>query len=110
MSSITDATLIGYVSPADITFLTTAAPGDAERGQSFGVVREHETDKAGGTKFFTSDLLLAAFNYFLPSEIIDWLSAHTFDDVTEAVLVLEYEGSDRPSVHRITNGTIKEMS
>lgn len=92
MSVITDATIhVHYATEALHAALVKPFPFDVAREQRFVKI---DTDHAGGTKVFCSDLYAGAFNFVGVYDLSDWFLALPWSDVDTATLSAEGENED----------------
>jgi hypothetical protein len=110
VSLITDVAIIGDLADEDHNFLTSPLPREIDtRGQFFLQLTDDETDQAGGSKFYCTEIHLAAFNYVSPFDLMDWMAGHKFSSSSEAIVVINYENDDSPRVYHIARGRVVEM-
>lgn len=92
MSLITDATItVHYARKELLALLDQPIPSDTHRQQSF---RKIDTEAAGGTKAFCSDLYAAAFNYVSTYELEEWFCSLPWHEVDCVVLTACGENQD----------------
>jgi hypothetical protein len=89
VSLVTDAVIVAsWVSAELRRAIEDARFGNAVR-QRF---ERMDTDPAGGSKFFQSDVWAAGFNYVSPSELEAWWATLPLGDADSLVLVANREG------------------
>ena len=91
MSYITEAVVWVHSERRDLAeALTAPLPFDEQRQQ---VLRPLETDDAGGTKWFTSGLYAAAFNYVSGDDLEGWFKSLPWRPYDRATLIWETESA-----------------
>lgn len=106
MSVVTMASITTLYACDEITVRLTEviAPETDEREQNFEAI---STRNAGGTKFYTNGIYAAAFNYLPKQTVISWFQSLPWGDADCAILLIEGEDDNEPTIVKVTDGKSK---